>query len=169
MKFFLLLLCGIVLSGCTKITATRPVGTPLPEKDARELSGTWIDSKKNLFTVAVRDGDLPFEINCQEDGKPKLYEACVTVLKSETPILWVQDDSLKTFIPFRISAGDDSIVLLYPDETELKRLTDSGKLKGCHDKTSDSWLLETEGLEAELDTKQFWRLDVTLPFFKQSK
>lgn len=169
MKLFLLLLGCIVVSGCTKITVTRPVGTPLPEKDAKELAGTWIDSKKNLFTVSVRDGDLPFEISCQEDGKPKHYKACVTVLKSETPILWVQDDSPKAFIPFRISAGDDSIVLLYADEAEIKRLAAEGKLKGRHDKTSNSWLLETEGLEAELDTKQFWRLDVSLPFFKQSR
>jgi hypothetical protein len=166
MRSALLLVACLVCSGCTRIAFTAPLGTPAPASGAKELRGEWTGGKGLACRVEQDPASGQMIARVTEDGKEESRTIVLTTVGKDVFIVWAQDKELGAYLPFRIAAGDEAVALLYPDEDAVKRLVAEGKLTGAYSKEKNAWVITKCDSESLLAAKEFWRLDVSMPFIR---
>ena len=167
MRPILLLTFCLVLSACTRVAFTVPVGQPAPPKDIAMLAGEWTGEKAVVWHVEPEAGSAYFRASGTEDGKPKDYRFVVTTVGHDVFLLGVEDKELNAFLPLRIAGADDALALLYPDTEEIERLVKEQKLTAVFNKEKKAWIFPPGEWESLLAGKQFWALNLCLPFLKK--
>ena len=159
-----------LLCGCTKVAVVEPLGTPISDEDAAELTGTWVGAEKETLVVAYDAGSDRFNV-----GKPggeawEIDHFSVRGLDDEVFILWAEDKETSAYLPMRIAmsieGNDGFATLFYPDAEAVERLVESGRISGEMREDEKAWILQTRDLAPVLLSKDFWRMDVVLPFVK---
>jgi hypothetical protein len=174
-----LLLCLMAIAcGCTRIVVTHKLGTPPSEKErTSDLFGRWLLDEKESVTVTAGDTPDQLQIEWHTAGKSetKRLTGSLTAFPSNDapnaiPLLWIENDSPKGFLPVRvIGAGTNALALIFPSETHVAQLASTGTIKAEKVKIEDSdyWLIQSDGLEPHLTNNQFWDLSFAKVAIKQ--
>jgi hypothetical protein len=140
---------------------------PPQEKD---IAGDWTGEKGLVWHIRKIRGSNDYAANYTADGKAQNWKFTITTIGNDTVILWAEDKELSAYLPFRVaSGGEDAVVLLYPDEEEFKRFLREGKITAQHDKDKNAWVVSKGDWTSLLESKNFWRIDLCVPFIKITK
>jgi len=148
------------------VAFTVPVGQPASPQDTEVLAGDWTGEKAVVWHVKPETGSAYFIAKGAEDGKEKDFRFVVTTVGHDVFIVWVEDKELNAFLPMRISGAEDALALLFPDEEAIKRIVEERKLPAVFDKDKKAWLFPKGDWESLLASKDFWSLNLSLPFTK---
>ena len=170
MRHLLVVLSSFLFWGCTTILVDEPIGQVLEDEEVAEsFIGKWYSGDGTAYTV-TRETDSPsFKAVYLEDGSPREYRFVASSTTNEVHLLWIKAEEDKGYIPLRLSGGQDSLALLFPDSEEVEALIEEGLINGERNDEDDSWLLAPEGLEAALESKRFWQLGESLPLLKDTE
>jgi hypothetical protein len=164
----LLLLVGLGLTGCSAVAVRGPLGTALPPDATNKLIGEWLGPDHMVLTVA-RDADGPtLTASYVEDGKPHAIRFLVTQLNDDCTILWGEVEVAGFHSPVRlVTSDDDAVVLIVPDQEEIKRRLAAGTLTAAPEKHEELLCLEPAGLLEFLTTKSAWDLTTMVPLVRK--
>jgi hypothetical protein len=156
---------ALLFCGCTGVAFKAPVGTPMSASEMADLKGEWIanDDEDGAHTVRVeqKPGSDRLIAKWSEEGKDKHADLCVTKIGEHVQLVWVddEDEAVGLLFPFRICRySKDAVAFLSPDDEEVKKLANAGKLVAGLDKKNNNWIVSKGDLEALLESKEFWQL-----------
>ena len=161
-------LCGFALVGCTVVGVRGPVGESLTEEEASKFVGDWggEDGGRLKITLEADSSALLLTTFTDEGKKDEEMKLLATGLDDDSVIIWGAMDEAGFVTPLKAVGSDGAIVLFPPDLEEVKRLAAEGTLKPVPTDARGSYLVEPDGIEAQLKTKTFWSLDDALPLIK---
>jgi hypothetical protein len=119
-----------------------------------------------VWTVEAGADPATFVATAMDGEKKEEYRFQLRVVGKSCYLIWVDDPKMKTVAPFRVSGGDDSVVLIRPDEDAVKTMVEKGRLVGEYDKEKKMWVIAKGDWAAILESKEFWALDSMMPFLK---
>lgn len=167
MKTLIPVILAMLLCGCVRIGVEKPVGTPASQEELKGFEGEWFGADNDVGTISI--SDPPMQVTLAEKGDLPADAEHYSVTSVEGVLIaWEKPNDLDAFLPGRIISGnDDSVVVLIPDEEEVKRLVESHAIEGRYDEAKDAWILSPKGLEKHLKGKQFWALDKALVLIRK--
>jgi hypothetical protein len=166
MKTHLFLTLCVLLSSCTRIAFVAPVGKPATSSIADDLVGDWKGEKATVWHIEQIPSSSDLLAKWTQDGKNQSRSFLVTTIGEDIFIVWAEDKELGAYLPFRVSGAEEALALLYPDEKEVEKLVANGKVTAVYDKEKKAWIISKGDWEPLLVQKDFWRIDVCMPFTK---
>ena len=155
-----------LLAGCTQVVFVEPVGAVAGKEAVQAIPGKWTGEKGMEWTVVATEEPATFVATAMDGEKKQEYRFQLRVVGKACHLIWVDDPKAKTVAPFRVSGGDDSVVLITPDEEAVKAMVEQGKLTGQYDKDKKVWVIAKGDWAAILESKEFWKLDSMMPFMR---
>lgn len=167
MKTIVSLLLITLMTGCVRIGFERPVGTPVGQEELKKYEGEWLNSEGSPGSIAL--GDAPSQVKVTERKESGDEVSVYNVTEIDGVLYaWTKPDDLDAYLPGRVISSDPGyVVVLIPDEKEVKALVAAGKAKGRYLKDKDAWILSPEGMEEVLSGKEFWTLETALSLIRK--
>ena len=130
-------LAAFVLGGCTSVTITQPLGTPLPAEEHDAFEGSWQLGSAVIHAKAAQGPELKLAMVQWEDGKGwKLVETTAVLTEHDgSRFLNVRDaeapkESPRYFFLRYVAPEDDTRVLYGPNVETFAAAVEGGRLKG---------------------------------------
>ena len=101
----LLVLCAIVLTGCSSVTVRQPLGEKLPAAELKQLEGSWLHPDGAVMEVhALTDGQLAYAVTAWDEKEQQF--------KMESGRMAVTRAGALTFVAIPNEAGDRYMLAL---------------------------------------------------------
>jgi len=161
----------VFYSGCTAIAVRGPVGEPASDHVIDELVGTWIGERIDSIDTTVVFERVPgssFLVARYKDGDElKEHRFLATRLTGGALVFWAETDVAGFLAPGRASLNEGSLVVLIPDNDEVKALVEKGVLTAAPEEADELYMIEPKGVEDAMAGKAFWSLDGALALIKE--
>ena len=135
----LLLTAALLLTGCSSVTTSHPIGEPIGPDSKLDLTGVWQLGDNAIYVMQLDDGKLRGALPKWKDDTFQLekHELLLTEHEGAHYLHGIQpnDDEGRTRYTFSrlIAQGEDTLVLLPVNVAHFERAVASGDLAGAVD------------------------------------